>query len=98
MALERYRGSGGQTAGSARREDHPLEYGGFEGTIPARQYGGGTVLLWDRESWIPRGDLSADYRDGHLKFDLAGDKLRGGWTPVRTHGTKYGRKSCANVY
>jgi bifunctional non-homologous end joining protein LigD len=71
-------------------EDHPLEYGDFEGTIPAKQYGGGTVLLWDRGIWIPRGDPAADYRKGHLKFDLAGEKLRGGWALVRTHGRKYG--------
>ncbi len=71
-------------------EDHPLEYGDFEGTIPTKQYGGGTVLLWDRGIWIPKGDPAADYRKGHLKFDLVGDKLRGGWALVRTHGSKYG--------
>jgi bifunctional non-homologous end joining protein LigD len=71
-------------------EDHPLEYGDFEGTIPAKQYGGGTVLLWDRGIWIPKGDPAADYRKGHLKFDLAGDKLLGGWALVRTRGSKYG--------
>jgi bifunctional non-homologous end joining protein LigD len=71
-------------------EDHPLEYGDFEGTIPARQYGGGTVLLWDRGIWIPKGDPAADYHKGHLKFDLVGEKLRGGWALVRTHGSRYG--------
>ncbi len=71
-------------------EDHPLDYGGFEGTIPAKQYGGGTVLLWDRGIWIPKGDAAIDYRKGHLKFDLVGEKLRGGWTLVRTQGGKYG--------
>jgi DNA ligase D-like protein (predicted 3'-phosphoesterase) len=58
-------------------EDHPLEYGDFEGTIPAKQYGGGTVLLWDRGTWVPQGDPIADYRKGHLKFELVGEKLRG---------------------
>ena len=43
-------------------EDHPLEYGGFEGVIPAGQYGGGTVMLWDRGTWQPEGDPAADYR------------------------------------
>jgi len=71
-------------------EDHPLEYGGFEGTIPRKQYGGGTVLLWDRGTWIPKGDPAAGYRKGQLKFELRGDKLHGGWTLVRTHGSKYG--------
>src|SRR5258707_6488575 len=71
-------------------EDHPLEYGGFEGTIPAKQYGGGTVLLWDRGIWIAQGDAAAAYEKGHLKFELVGEKLRGGWTLVRTHGGKYG--------
>ena len=56
-------------------EDHPLEYGGFEGTIPPEQYGGGTVMLWDRGIWIPRGrPVRAITRNGHLKFDLVGDK------------------------
>jgi len=71
-------------------EDHPLEYGGFEGTIPAKQYGGGTVLLWDRGIWIPQGDAATAYEKGHLKFELVGQKLRGGWMLVRTHGSKYG--------
>src|SRR5918999_2443198 len=59
-------------------EDHPIEYGSFEGTIPAKQYGAGTVLLWDRGGWKPRGDAAADYKKGRLKFDLDGEKLRGG--------------------
>src|SRR5476649_1432225 len=42
-------------------EDHPIEYGSFEGIIPAKQYGGGTVLLWDRGTWIPKGDAAVDY-------------------------------------
>lgn len=65
-------------------EDHPMEYGSFEGVIPAGQYGGGTVMVWDRGSWVPQGDPEGDYADGQIKFRLAGDKLKGGWTLVRT--------------
>jgi bifunctional non-homologous end joining protein LigD len=64
-------------------EDHPLEYGEFEGIIPKGQYGGGTVLLWDRGTWEPVGDPHKSYRAGALKFTLNGEKLRGGWTLVR---------------
>ena len=67
-------------------EDHPLEYGGFEGIIPAGEYGGGTVLVWDRGTWIPAGDPVTGLREGRLKFSLAGEKLRGGWTLVRLPG------------
>jgi bifunctional non-homologous end joining protein LigD len=74
-------------------EDHPIEYGSFEGIIPAKQYGGGTVLLWDRGTWTPKGDPEAGYAKGHLKFELDGEKLRGGWTLIKTHGSKYGGKS-----
>src|SRR2546428_13021271 len=49
-------------------EDHPLEYGGFEGVIPPKQYGAGTGMLWDRGSWIPVGDAKAGYAKGHPKF------------------------------
>src|SRR3954453_2389849 len=51
-------------------EDHPIEYGGFEGVIPAKQYGGGTVMLWDRGEWIPKGDPVETYAKGRLKFEL----------------------------
>jgi bifunctional non-homologous end joining protein LigD len=64
-------------------EDHPVEYGIFEGTIPAGQYGGGTVLLWDRGRWEPEGDPRKGYRDGKLKFTLHGEKLHGGWMLIR---------------
>jgi bifunctional non-homologous end joining protein LigD len=67
-------------------EDHPLEYGGFEGVIPQGEYGGGTVMVWDKGSWIPRGDPIADYRDGRLKFTLRGKKLKGSWMLIRTRG------------
>ena len=73
-------------------EDHPLEYGEFEGTIPKGQYGGGTVMLWDKGTWEPVGDARAGYRKGHLKFDLDGEKLKGRWALIRTHGSKYGGK------
>ncbi len=67
-------------------EDHPLEYGDFEGVIPEGQYGGGTVLLWDNGTWQPEGDPVRDYRAGKLKFRLDGKKLKGGWMLVRTRG------------
>src|SRR5688572_5983892 len=70
-------------------EDHPIEYGGFEGIIPPKQYGAGTVLLWDRGVWIPKEDVEAGYRKGRLKFELQGEKLQGGWMLVRSHGGKY---------
>lgn len=69
-------------------EDHPLDYGGFEGIIPLKQYGAGTVLLWDRGSWSPVGDPLAGYRRGRLKFNLKGHKLRGLWNLVRM-GTRH---------
>src|SRR5436305_12304110 len=68
-------------------EDHPLDYGGFEGVIPKGQYGGGTVLLWDRGTWTPEGpDPEEAYRKGALKFRLDGDKLHGKWALVRMGG------------
>jgi bifunctional non-homologous end joining protein LigD len=70
-------------------EDHPIEYGDFEGVIPPKQYGSGTVLLWDRGTWQPQGDADAAYRQGKLKFELHGEKLRGGWMLVKSHGGKY---------
>ena len=66
-------------------EDHPLDYGDFEGTIPKGEYGGGTVMLWDRGFWMPEGtkDVDAALRKGELKFTLAGEKLRGSFVLVR---------------
>ena len=64
-------------------EDHPIDYGGFEGVIPAGQYGGGTVLLWDRGTWSPVSDPAQGLAAGHLKFDLFGEKLRGRWALIR---------------
>ena len=70
---------------AAHVEDHPIEYGSFEGVIPQGQYGGGKVILWDRGTWVPVGDPQAGYRKGHLKFKLKGEKLQGAWTLVRMH-------------
>src|SRR5579871_3890075 len=66
-------------------EDHPLDYGDFEGTIPKGQYGGGTVMLWDRGYWAPEGDASPAtmLKKGDLKFLVAGEKMQGGWVLVR---------------
>jgi bifunctional non-homologous end joining protein LigD len=68
-------------------EDHPLDYAGFEGTIPQGQYGAGTVMVWDRGRWFPEGeaikDPAAAYREGKLKFRLEGEKLHGRWMLLR---------------
>lgn len=64
-------------------EDHPLDYGDFEGVIPAGQYGAGTVLLWDQGGWLPEGDPHAGLAAGVLKFRLDGQRLRGGFALVR---------------
>ena len=64
-------------------EDHPLEYGGFEGTIPEGEYGAGTVQLWDRGTWEPSSDPHEGLRKGDLKFTLHGEKLGGSWVLVR---------------
>jgi bifunctional non-homologous end joining protein LigD len=67
-------------------EDHPVEYGSFEGVIPEGEYGGGTVMLWDRGTWEPVGDPHEGYRTGRFKFILHGEKLRGAWMLVQTKG------------
>src|SRR5437763_6231888 len=64
-------------------EDHPIEYNKFEGTIPKGQYGGGTVMVWDRGSWTPDHDPHKGMQKGHLDFELHGDKLKGHWHLVR---------------
>jgi bifunctional non-homologous end joining protein LigD len=69
---------------AVQTEDHPIEYSGFEGTIPEGAYGGGTVMLWDRGTWEPEGNAEQAYKKGHLKFQLHGEKLKGGWHLVRT--------------
>ncbi|MGO9700646.1 MAG: DNA ligase D [Xanthobacteraceae bacterium] len=67
-------------------EDHPIEYNAFEGTIPEGEYGGGTVMIWDRGTWTPEGDPHRGYAKGHLVFDLNGEKLHGRWHLVRMRG------------
>ena len=64
-------------------EDHPVDYAGFEGTIPEEEYGGGTVMVWDRGTWEPEGDPDQGLNKGHLAFRLQGKKLQGGWDLVR---------------
>jgi len=71
---------------AVRTEDHPLDYAGFEGIIPPGQYGGGTVVVWDRGSWEPEGDARAAMANGRLTFTLHGEKLRGRWHLVKTKG------------
>nr|WP_249163159.1 DNA ligase D [Bradyrhizobium diazoefficiens] len=72
-------------------EDHPLDYGDFEGTIPEGQYGGGTVMLWDRGTW-EADDPERGFRKGDLKFTLHGEKLHGSWVLVRMRNDRDGGK------
>jgi bifunctional non-homologous end joining protein LigD len=72
-------------------EDHPLDYGDFEGTIPEGEYGGGTVLLWDRGYWESE-DPEKGFKKGDLKFTLRGDKLHGSWVLVRMRNDRTGGK------
>lgn len=67
-------------------EDHPIDYGDFEGIIPKGEYGGGTVMIWDRGIWRPEGDPEKGYKKGHLAFKLDGEKLKGRWHLIRTRG------------
>src|SRR5262249_34688694 len=60
-------------------EDHPIAYNKFEGTIPKGEYGGGTVMVWDRGHWLPEGDPHRGIDKGHLAFTLEGEKIYGGW-------------------
>jgi bifunctional non-homologous end joining protein LigD len=73
-------------------EDHPLDYGDFEGTIPKGEYGGGSVMMWDRGFWVPEDEVDAAkaLRKGELKFVLAGEKLQGGWVLVRMRNDREG--------
>jgi bifunctional non-homologous end joining protein LigD len=75
-------------------EDHPLDYGDFEGTIPAGEYGGGTVQLWDRGYWTPEGSKSPEdaLRSGDFKFTLDGKRLHGSWVLVRMKHDRNGGK------
>ena len=68
-------------------EDHPVDYAGFEGVIPEGEYGGGTVMVWDKGTWTPESpDPAAALEKGDLKFTLHGKKLKGSWVLVRTRG------------
>src|ERR1700733_985791 len=71
-------------------EDHPLDYGSFEGTIPQGQYGGGTVMLWDEGTWEPLGNPERDLKRGNLTFNLHGKRLKGRWHLVRLRGDRPG--------
>ena len=75
----------GENRLAMRTEDHPLDYGAFEGTIPKGEYGGGTVMLWDQGRWIPdpRKDPSKTIEEGHLHFTLEGERMRGEWVMFR---------------
>jgi bifunctional non-homologous end joining protein LigD len=75
----------GENRLAMRTEDHPLDYGDFEGTIPKGEYGGGTVMLWDQGRWIPdpRKDPSKTIEEGHLHFTLEGDRMKGEWVMFR---------------
>ena len=77
-------------------EDHPLDYGGFEGTIPEGQYGGGTVMLWDNGTWEPIGDPARGYKKGKLDFQLHGTRLKGRWHLVRLRGNRRGNDKHEN--
>jgi bifunctional non-homologous end joining protein LigD len=69
---------------AVRTEDHPLAYGEFEGTIPKGEYGGGTVMLWDRGTWAPiKGKSASDLDKGHLHFTLDGERMKGEWILIR---------------
>jgi bifunctional non-homologous end joining protein LigD len=76
-------------------EDHPLDYGDFEGTIPKGEYGGGTVMLWDRGYWAPEPGVDPEraLKKGELKFVLAGERLNGGWVLVRLRGREFEKRS-----
>jgi len=76
-------------------EDHPISYNEFEGEIPPKQYGAGKVIIWDKGTWTPLGDARKGYKEGHLKFELHGYKLRGKWALVRMHGNNKSDKQDA---
>lgn len=77
-------------------EDHPIAYGGFEGTIPKGQYGGGTVMVWDQGTWEPVVDVDEGLRKGQLKFILHGQKLKGHWALIRMKGDRFGKEGKPN--
>ena len=73
---------------AVRTEDHPIDYGSFEGTIPQGHYGGGTVMLWDRGTWEPQGDPDEGLKSGQLKFRLSGERMKGAWVLIRMRPRK----------
>src|SRR4051812_16736770 len=73
-------------------EDHPIAYNRFEGQIPAGNYGAGKVIIWDKGTWIPLEDPHKGFRDGKLKFEMRGHKMRGKWTLVRMKGRGDGKR------
>ena len=74
---------------AVRTEDHPMDYATFEGTIPADEYGGGTVMLWDRGTWHPiEGKSADDIEEGHLHFVLDGERMKGEWLLIRMKARK----------
>ena len=73
---------------AVRTEDHPIDYGDFEGTIPKGEYGGGTVMLWDHGWWAPQEDFEKGLEKGTLKFILHGERMKGGWALVRMRRKK----------
>ena len=77
---------------AVRTEDHPLEYGGFEGVIPKGEYGGGPVMIWDEGTWEPIGDPDEGLKKGDLKFRLHGERLKGDWVLVRMKKDRTGGK------
>jgi bifunctional non-homologous end joining protein LigD len=79
---------------AVQTEDHPVEYGGFEGVIPKGEYGGGSVVVWDRGHWVPDGDPRADYQRGRLTFRLEGEKLKGASTSCARASKASSRVGC----
>jgi bifunctional non-homologous end joining protein LigD len=79
-------------------EDHPIEYGDFEGVIPEGEYGGGTVMVWDRGWWEPEDSRSVEegLKKGHISFRLEGKRLKGGWSLVRMRADREGRRNARN--
>ncbi|MGE0612420.1 MAG: DNA ligase D, partial [Hyphomicrobiales bacterium] len=81
---------------AVRTEDHPLDYGGFEGVIPKGEYGGGTVMLWDRGTWEPDGDPHEGLKQGKLAFTLHGERMKGGWALIRMRSRRKGDRGRDN--
>ena len=78
---------------AVRTEDHPISYADFEGTIPAKAYGGGTVMLWDQGIWLPENDPTQGLADGKLGFTVQGRRMTGSWALVRMRGKSETREN-----